>query len=110
MKIPGAERAVVDIRKLRDYCLSTTHPRDQHKALVFASVLGLTEQEADFLRDRLLQVVANEEATLTGQDSYGERYLLDFELQGPTGKATIRSSWIVRTDEDFPRLITCYVL
>lgn len=32
MHIPNAEQAVVDIRKLREYCLSMTHPRGKHKA------------------------------------------------------------------------------
>jgi hypothetical protein len=31
MKLPNAERAFVDVRKLRDYCLSGEHPRGQHK-------------------------------------------------------------------------------
>lgn len=26
------------------------------------------------------------------------------------GSVTIRSAWIVRDDEDFPRLTTCYVV
>ncbi len=110
MKIPGGERAVVDVRKLRDYCLSITHLRGQHKARVFAAAMGLTDREADFLRDSLLRAAADEYAILTGQDVYGQRYVIDFELQGPAGKGMIRSSWIVRNDEDFPRLTTCYVL
>jgi hypothetical protein len=42
MKVPNAERAIVEIEKLRDYCLSESHPRGKHKARVFASVLGIT--------------------------------------------------------------------
>lgn len=37
MKLPNADRAVVDLRKLRDYCLSQEHPRGQHKARLFKS-------------------------------------------------------------------------
>lgn len=37
MKLPNAERAVVDVRKLRNYCLNAEHPRGQHKARVFKS-------------------------------------------------------------------------
>lgn len=32
MLVPNAERAVVDIRKLRDYCLDPTHDDGKHKA------------------------------------------------------------------------------
>jgi len=34
MKLPGGERANVDVAKLRDYCLNPTHPRGRHKARV----------------------------------------------------------------------------
>ena len=54
MKLPGGERAVVDIAKLRDYCLNDLHPRGRHKARVFASALGLTVADADVLQRSLL--------------------------------------------------------
>jgi hypothetical protein len=47
MKLPYAESAIVDVRKLRDYCLSAAHPRGKHKARVFASALGLTAEDSD---------------------------------------------------------------
>jgi hypothetical protein len=54
MKLPGGEQAVVDIAKLRDYCLSERHARGRHKARVFASRLGLARQDADILAEALL--------------------------------------------------------
>jgi hypothetical protein len=45
-KLPNPDDAVVDIRKLRDYCLNPAHPRGRNKARVFASVLGLTASDA----------------------------------------------------------------
>lgn len=42
MRLPGGEHAVVEIKKLRGYCLNPLHPRGRHKARVFSSVLGLT--------------------------------------------------------------------
>ena len=110
MKLPGAERAVVNIAKLRDYCLNPRHPRGRHKARVFASPLGLTERDADVLREALLKAASDSEATLAEPDGYGQRYMLDFLMKGPSGEATICSSWIVRAGEDFPRLTSCYVL
>lgn len=50
VRMPNAERAVVDTRKLRDYCLSADHPRGRHKARVFQSVLGFTSAGAEDLR------------------------------------------------------------
>src|SRR6266508_5769867 len=110
MKLPNAERAVVAIKKLRDYCLSTSHPRGKHKAMVFASVLGIIANEAEILRDHILSATLYNEAILREQDEYGPRYIMDFEMENRGRKAMIRTSWIIRTSEDFPRLTSCYVL
>jgi hypothetical protein len=36
--------------------------------------------------------------------------VIDFQFAGPGGAATIRTAWIVRHGENFPRLVTCYIL
>jgi hypothetical protein len=110
MILPNAERAIVEIEKLRDYCLSTTHPRGKHKATVFASVLGITANEAEVLRDSILSATLHNEAIPTEQDEYGQRFVMDFEMENRGRKAIVRTSWIIRTSENFPRLTSCYVL
>ena len=50
MLIPNAENAVVDIRKLRDYCLNPEHDDGKHKARLFSSILGMTPDNAEKLR------------------------------------------------------------
>ncbi|MER3423474.1 MAG: hypothetical protein C4293_09825 [Nitrospiraceae bacterium] len=91
MKLPNAERAFVDMRKLRDYCFSTEHPRGQHKARLFKSALGWTTDDAEELRSRLLQAVQTENAVSLGADDYGRRYTLDFSVQASGGVVTVRS-------------------
>lgn len=59
MLIPHAENAVVDIRKLRDYCLNLEHDDGKHKARLFSSILGMTADDAEELRQILLEVVKN---------------------------------------------------
>jgi hypothetical protein len=110
MDLPNAENAVVDIAKLRDYCLSEDHLRGRHKARVFAASLGLTADHAVELQAALLQAAKAEDATATDGDEYGQRYVVDFTMKGPVGEARVRSSWIVSTGEDFPRLTSCYVI
>ena len=110
MKLPNAERAAVEMAKLIDYCLKFGHPRGRHKARVFAASLGVTMAQADQLRVALLEAARTEEAIPGEQDEYGRRFVVDFTMRGPAGVARVRSSWIVRTDEDFPRLTSCYVL
>lgn len=109
-KLPNAECAVVDIEKLRDYCLNLGHPRGGHKALVFASVLGIRMEHAETLRRALLAAAVSGMAIPGEVDAYGSRYVIDFPMRGPLHAATVRSIWIVRRGEDFPRLATCYVL
>lgn len=110
MKLPNAARAFVDIAKLRDYCLDSSHPEGRHKARVFRSALDLDADDAEFLRQSILDAVTEAEAVAGESDEYGSRYLLDFELIRGNRKARIRAAWIVRRNEDFPRLATCYVL
>ncbi len=110
MKLPNAHQAVVDLSKLIDYCLSLDHPKGRHKARVFASVLGLGNSDADFLRSALLEAAQDAEAVPGDHDEYGRRYVVDFLLVGPSGRGTVRSSWIVRAAEDFPRLTSCWIL
>ena len=110
MKLPNGDKAVVEDAKLIDYCLNPNHPRGRHKARIFEAVLGITRLHAALLRHALLAAAANEDATEGEADQFGCRYIVDFDLEGPTGSGRIRSAWIVRAGEDYPRLVTCYVL
>jgi hypothetical protein len=109
MHLPNGGQAIVDLVKIRDYCLNPDHLRGRHKARVFATALGLTASDAELLRDALLQAAVTEEATPTEQDAFGQRYIFDVRMQGPRGVAVVRSAWIVRTGEHLPRLTSCYV-
>ncbi len=81
MKIPNADRAIVDMRKLRDYCLNPLHEEGQHKARLFAATLGITADDADALQVILLAAVTQYDANLGRRDSYGQRYTLDFAIE-----------------------------
>jgi hypothetical protein len=109
-KLPNPENALVETRKLRDYCLSPEHPRGRHKARVFASALGLTVDDSQELRRALLAAALSEEALVAEEDQYGQRYMLDFEMSTEMGSAVVRSGWMVRSGEDFPRFTSCWVL
>jgi len=110
MRLPNADRAVVDLMKLTEYCLNPHHLRGRHKARVFASALGITASEAESFRQILLSAAVDHDVTPGEGDCYGQRYLLDLRMETSTGSAWVRSCWIVRDGEDFPRLTSCYVL
>lgn len=110
MKLPNGERAFLDERKLASYCLDPTHPRGRHKARVFAAALGFSESATPILRMALLEAARESEALPAAVDEHGARYTIDFPMAGPRRSARVRSVWMVRHGEDFPRLISCYIL
>jgi len=109
VRLPNGARAIVDIRKLSEYCLNPDSPRGRHKARVFAAALGLTAADASRLRTKLLEVARTGEARPGEVDAYGRRYTIDFTMMTKVGKATIRSRWIVIRGKGAPRFTTCYV-
>lgn len=110
MMLPNRDHAFIDIIKLEGYCLNMAHPEGRHKARVFHSALAMTQQDATTLRDAIQSATRTQQATKTQADEYGTRYTLDFELTFNSRSAMIRTCWIVRKNENFPRLSTCYVI
>lgn len=114
MKLPNAERAVIDIEKLRDYSLNPNHPKGKHKARVFLAALGLKADDAERLREMVMEAILISEARTQESTSYGQRFVVDFYVTGfdkfVTTTVTIRSAWIIRNDEDSPRLTSCFIL
>lgn len=76
MRLPRGEIAIVDVVKFRDYCLSPAHLRGRHKVRVFASVLGLTPTDAEFLREELLRGPRQGDATEGDTDEHGVGYIV----------------------------------
>lgn len=107
--MPGGDAAIVDLQKLTGYCLNPDHPRGKHKARVFANALGFTAENADELRAALLRAAASDDAQPAAADQFGDRYVLEFEIEGPRGAGIVRSTWIVRRGESAPRLTSCFV-
>ena len=110
MSLPHANHAVVDIRKLRNYCLDTTHDEGKHKARVFLSALALTIDDAEALRAVLLDIARTHHAQPGFRDAYGQRYTIDFWLEWQGRRARVRSGWIIEHGSTTPRLTSCYVL
>ncbi len=109
MKLPHAESAIIAIEKLRNYCLDPEHPRGKHKARVFSSVLGLTQEDAQILQEAIARAVRESDCEPGQSDQYGQRFTVDFTMKARRRAAEIRTSWIILTGEDYPRLTSCYV-
>ena len=109
-RLPNIERAVLDIRKIEDYCLNRAHPRGRHKARLFRELLGVTRGDATWLRGVLLRGVWDTESIELAADAFGSRWRVDVPVSRQGRSVTVRTVWIVRADEKDPRFVTCWVL
>ncbi len=106
MKIPGAERGVIEAAKLRDYLLSPSHPVGRFKAAFFVA-LGYSPEAWQTLAADLRSHAIENDARASDVNAYGQKYEVHGSLRGPTGRAaTIVSVWIVLNGEDLPRFVT----
>lgn len=102
-------RAVLDIRKLRDYALNPDNPRGRHKARVLRSVLGVTASDAEWFRAEILRQLPFSEAIPMSVDSHGARFRVDMLVTRLDRRAVIRTTWIVEPGTDTPRMTSCWV-
>jgi hypothetical protein len=113
MKLPNAENAVVDVERLREYGLNPNHPQGNYKASLFQEKLGFGRTDAELLRKKILEAILTEEVIEQEEAAYGRRYVVDFGVKRGIGfvlnRSLIRTVWIIRSNEDFPRLATCFV-
>ena len=109
MKLPNAERALVDITKLRDYSLNPEHESGGHKARVFRAALGLTLDDGEWLRVEILRIASEGDIVVGDLGPFGQKYVIDAELTVNQRTAIVRTAWIIENGTDFPRLVSCYV-
>lgn len=104
MKIPNPHRAFLG-EKLETYTLDQNHLVGKHKAILFKNRLGITLQNKEILEKALLKSVAENDAKLKNETEFGTNYEIIFEMRTPVGASFVKSHWIVRHGEDFPRLV-----
>jgi hypothetical protein len=110
MKLPNGYRADLGT-KIEDYILNPNHWEGRHKARVFESMLGITSSNQQVLRDAILEAAVNsDDVEALGDNGHGMVYVLRFSLTAANRTAMILTAWIIRHEEDFPRLITCYIV
>jgi len=110
MKLQNPEKTIIDEHKLTGYSLNYDHSDGQHKARVFKSALNLDINDVQFLKNALLEAVKIYDAIFDKSNQFGHKYVIDFPLNHQNKTAIIHSVWIIRNDENFPRLVTCYIL
>lgn len=112
MKLPKGDQVKPEqiISKLITYTLKTAHKDGQHKARLFKSKLGIALDNKDILVEALIKIAKDNDYVFTQNSQYGQKYVIDFDLTTAKGTSKIRSAWIIRSEEDYPRLTTVYPL
>jgi uncharacterized protein DUF6883 len=109
-RLPRGDRAILDIRKIREYCLNPAHPRGRHKARVFRDALGIQQSDAVWFRAVLLEAARSGDALHLGTDGWGSQWRLDMSIERQGKRGVVRTIWIVRAGDEVPRFVTCWVL
>lgn len=107
MKLPNGDQAQLG-DKLERYVLNPQHPKGKDKAPLFKNRLGITLENKEVLEKALLDVAISQEAIIYKQDHYGTQYDIKFLMSTEVSTSLVISCWIIRTDEDFPRLTNAY--
>ena len=108
MKLPGAERSVIEGAKVRDYLLSTSHPVGRFKTAFFTG-LGYTRANWQRLEADLRDLALSGDAQPGQPSPYGQKYEIRGILRGPSGKsAEVLTVWIILTSGDVPQFVTAF--
>lgn len=70
----------------------------------------MEQQDAEELEIALREAIQTRDVEIIDRNLQGQKYRLDFPYAREEKQAIIRSVWIMRHTEDFPPLVTCYVL
>jgi filamentous hemagglutinin len=103
-RLPNAERAIVELRRVRDYLLKPDHPSGGPKSKFFVAY-GFTTTGWDLLRTSLLRHGRTNSVVRHVATEWGIRYTVACNFQTPDGRdPSISSVW--QMERDVPRLLT----
>jgi hypothetical protein len=105
-KLPNADRAIIDERKITGCLLDLTHPFGRAKATLFMRFRFVPENWQR-LRDALAMHAGNNEFATSMTRRHGVMYEVVGPLYTPDGRnPRVRVAWMIRHGEDLPRLVT----
>jgi len=108
MRLPDAERAVVEDAKVRDYLLAPEHPVGRFKARVFAAA-GYHALHWKRLQADLRLLAQSVDVTLARTDAFGRHFVGAGALAAPSGRPLpVVTVWLISSAGAAPRLITAY--
>ena len=105
----NADRAIVPAEKLSGYALNPAHAQGGNKARLFQATLGMDASHAHDLETQLRDGIKTKSAIPGDVDEHGVRFAVDVPVVGPKGSATVRSSWIYKSNSEEPSLTSVRV-
>jgi len=107
-RIPNADQAIVEDRKITHYLLSSNHPAGRPKATFFHRI-GFRQSNWRRLRGVLLEHAHSGTVMSITDTRFGKKYTVEGPLRSPRAQAPlVRSIWFIRIGEAAPRLVTAY--
>jgi hypothetical protein len=108
MKLPNGDQAEIPMQKLIGYSLNPEHPSGKHKARVFASVLGITIENADTLRELIQTAAVEGEVVQQDTTPFGQLFKVDWTVLG-TQEVQLRTIWEITSTNPNPRLVSAFI-
>jgi hypothetical protein len=109
-RLPYWEEAYIDPEKLTRYALDPEHTTGGHKAVVFASVLGIYREDWRYLHDQILRKLPQSDATRCELDTpWGPRWEVPILIEGRNARHRyVVTSWLTPW-RGRPHLTSTYV-
>ncbi len=108
MKLPFHKNAYIQKEKLTEYILSETHTVGRLKAKFFRAA-GFNESNVSILKESLLKIAHSQKVKEVKISEHGKKYVIDGQVKAPSGKVlSIRTIWIIETNQKSPRFVTAY--
>lgn len=108
MKLPGADKLIVEREKIVHYLLNASHPDNSGKAEFFLD-LGFKRSHWQQMASAFRNAAGNHSISKTMASPHGTKYIVECRVEAPSGKVPwVRTVWIVDLGQDKPRLVTAY--
>jgi len=109
-KLPKADQAWIEEKKITEYLLQSTHPVGGAKAKFFHA-RGFSSAEWESFADALRHHAKHNPISRIKTTPFATNYSLDCNLPTPDkSNSCIRTVWEIRPEDSRPRLITAHPL
>jgi hypothetical protein len=88
MKLPGADKTIVEREKITDYLLNAEHPDNGGKAAFFLG-LGFSRDDWQLLAAAFRKLAANHHITKMMASAHGTKYIVDGRIESPSEKVSL---------------------